>query len=105
MDTVDIKTKEDMIFHIDSIINNINAVLTKIYSHNNIAYDSIIELLQSLSSIIKIYKEINPIYKFDIIGIGVKNLKSFLNEPNYVLLIDTLEFEIKSSLIEMKYSI
>lgn len=99
----EVTKKEEMVMYINDTINVIDGLLSKIYTHKSFELDEIKIILSRLVSTIEVYINLNKSYKFDILTVGIDNINTFIKTRDYILLIDALEFEIKSSLIEMKF--
>lgn len=83
-------------------IQSTDDLLEKIYRHVDFTSNDIKEILELLVNCLNIYTKVNPNYDFTIILLGVNNIQKFLENKDFIFLIDVLEFEIKSSLIDMK---
>lgn len=102
---VDEEINKKIIGIFNETIGTINGILRDLYNYEFLEGERIRDITTTVLKCIEIYSKVNPRYDFEIIIMGINNIKEFFVNKDFVFLIDTLEFEIKASLIDMKNSI
>lgn len=99
---IDQNLGQEIIHLLDRAISGVDDLLDMVYNFKSFDSDDIYIVLKSVVGSVNIYSKVNPNYDFSIIIMGLENIKIFIEKMDFIFLIDTLEFEVKSSLMEMK---